>query len=501
MIGLVLCRWSCEGRGKTMEFGAAPRTRPPLEALAAQTFSRITEARRVDGNTIRLLRDGSENYPLWLEAIAAAQTTVHLENYFIEEDEVGHCFADALAGAARRGLRVRVLYDWLGCKARTSRQFWNRLESAGVEVRSYNPPRLDNPLGWISRDHRKLLCLDGQLAFAGGLCIGHDWKGDAGRGVAAWRDTALEIRGPAVLPLESAFADSWAAAGPPLPPGQVIAPRQESLSGAVPVWVIAGKPGSMGLYRLEQVVAEFAERSLWLSDAYFVATTAYVRALCGAARNGVDVRLLVPGSSNFPAVQGLSRLGYRPLLAAGVRVFEWNGPMMHAKTAVADGCWSRIGSSNSNISSWIANRELDLVVDDAGFAKEMEAMYELDLENATEMIFQSGRIHAAGATHPSAMPPRVRRTASAGRLIAGTVGFASAVGASLSQKRPVGPTEGYILAAAGAILLGLALVAATLPRLIAYPIAALGAWIGLTLVIRAYKLRVAARVASSRERP
>ncbi|HXP96191.1 MAG TPA: phospholipase D-like domain-containing protein, partial [Telmatospirillum sp.] len=252
-----------------------------------QTFSRVTDATRSDGNAIRLLCNGAENYPAWLDAIRAARMTVHLENYFIEEDEVGGAFADALIAAVSRGVRVHVLYDWIGCKVRTSRHFWDRLRQQGIDVRCYNPPAFDNPLGWISRDHRKLLCIDGQLAFAGGLCIGHDWQGDKSRGVAAWRDTAIEVRGPAVMQLEAAFADSWAAAGPPLK-AEDQAKTPESC-GSLAMWVIAGKPGSMGLYRLEQLVAEFAEKSLWLTDAYFVATTAYVRALCRAARDGVDV--------------------------------------------------------------------------------------------------------------------------------------------------------------------------------------------------------------------
>ena len=120
-----------------------------------------------------------------------------------------------------------------------------------------------------------------------------------------------------------------------------------------------------------KLVAEIAERSLWLTDAYFVGTTGYVRALSGAARAGVDVRLLVPGSNDWPVVGALSRAGYRSLLEAGVRVFEWNGPMLHAKTAVADGCWSRVGSSNSNLASWTSNRELDVTIQDAEFAARM----------------------------------------------------------------------------------------------------------------------------------
>ncbi len=291
----------------------------------------------------------------------APRRAVHLENYIIEEDEVGAAFAAALIRARQRGVACKVIYDWLGCLARTSQAFWRRLAEAGVEVRHYNPPRFVNPVRLISRDHRKILCIDGALAFTGGLCIGHDWVGNPARGVPPWRDTAVEIRGPAVADIEAAFADSWGfVGGGRLPPAAAPVPA----AGGCDVSVIAGRPEAMGLYRLEQLVAAVAARSLWLTDGYFVATTAYVRALGGAARMGVDVRLLVPGSSNWPLVGALSKAAYRPLLQAGVRVFEWNGPMLHAKTAVADGCWTRIGSSNSNLASWVSNRELDVTSTD-----------------------------------------------------------------------------------------------------------------------------------------
>ncbi len=397
-----------------------------LEALAAKAFSRVADTKKAGGNAVRLLRDGNENYPLWLAAIAGAKTTVHLENYLIQEDPTGRSFADALIEAAGRGVGVRVIYDWLGCRSKTSAGFWERLRAAGVEVRCYNLPHLHSPLGWISRDHRKVLCVDGQIGFTGGLCIGQDWAGTPARRKAPWRDTAVEIRGPAVAYLEIAFADSWSATGAAMPPGEVPDIDKIAPAGDLGMLVIAGRPDSMGLYRLEQLIAETAERSLWLADAYFVATTGYVRALGAAARDGVDVRILVPGSSNIPIVRALSMSSYRPLIEAGVRVFEWNGPMMHAKTAVADGCWARVGSSNSNLSSWIANRELDVTIQDADFAKQMETMFERDLENAIEIVLDSGRLRSSvprklrpgAATRRGAnasMWPRRRRARSGSR--------------------------------------------------------------------------------------
>jgi cardiolipin synthase len=461
----------------------------PLEALAGSGFVRLADARQSDGNRIELLRDGPQTFPRWLDAIDQAERTVHLENYILQEDAVGGAFADALIRAAQRGVRCRVLYDWLGCRRRTSKPFWERLRRSGIEVRCYNPPALWHPLIWISRDHRKVLCVDGRVGFTGGLCIGHDWMGDPARGIPPWRDTAIAIEGPAVADLEATFADSWKHEGGA--PEDMGVPDNTPESGTLKAWVIAGVPNSMGLYRLEQLVAEIAERSLWLTDAYFAATTGYVHALCGAARAGVDVRLLVPGSSNFPVVRALSLAEYRPLLEAGVRVFEWNGPMLHAKTAVSDGCWSRVGSSNSNLASWITNRELDITIHDRDFARQMEEMYERDLENATEIVLQSNSVRSVAADkQPSNKGVSAERgDARRGRLLAGTVGIGSSVGATLIGRRTLGPAESGMLAAAGAVLAALGIVALIFPPILAYPFGLVAAWLGSVLLIRAWNTR------------
>jgi cardiolipin synthase len=251
-------------------------------------------------------------------------------------------------------------------------------------------------------------------------------------------------------------------------------------------WVIAGRPDSLGLYRLEQLVAEIAETSLWMTDAYFVATTGYVHALCDAARAGVDVRLLTPGSSNFPVVRAMSLAQYRPLLQAGVRVFEWNGPMLHAKTAVSDGCWSRVGSSNSNLASWISNRELDITIHDRDFARKMEEMYLRDLENATEIVLKANRVRS---TVPGRDIAPDDKNARRGRFLAGAFGMGSSVGATLTRRRALGPAEAGILTAGGLSLIALGLLALVFPIILAYPVALVGIWIGAVLLSRAFKTR------------
>jgi cardiolipin synthase len=458
-----------------------------LDSLVSETFCRVADSQCSTGNQVRLLRDAAQTYPAWLAAINNAKTTLDLENYIIQEDATGDEFSAALIAAAGRGVQCRVLYDWLGCLTRTSNKFWRRLTEAGIELACYNPPHMAKPFGWISRDHRKVLCADDDLAFTGGLCIGHDWAGDPARNIPPWRDTAIEIRGPAVWHMKAAFADSWQEAGGK--PSTVTFPSPKgTVQGAVDISLIAGRPNSMGLYRLEQLIAEIAEAKLWLADGYFVATTGYIQALSGAARAGVDVRLLVPGSSDWPLVGALSQSAFRPLLEAGVRIFEWNGPMMHAKTAVADGSWTRIGSSNSNLASWISNRELDITINNKALAAQMEAMYEDDLQNSTEVILTRGR---SGVMRPQSSTgekfPR-RGQISAGRLLSGAIGFGSTLTASFSQHRALGPAEFLLLAGGGFLLLLLGLAAFFLPRLIAYPIAIVAFWFAADLAIKSFKL-------------
>ena len=248
----------------------------------------------------------------------------------------------------------------------------------------------------------------------------------------------------------------------------------------------------MGLYRFDQLIAALARESLWLTDAYFVGTTAYVQALIDAARDGVDVRLLVPGSSDIPVAKALSRAGYRPLLEAGIRVFEWNGPMLHAKTAVADGRWARIGSSNLNLASWAGNWELDVAVEDARFAGEMQAMFEADLKGATEIVLDVDRVHSAGPR------PRPRR-GSPGRLAAGAVGLGSAVGAAITDNRVLGPAEAKVMAVSGTVLVVLAATAIAFPRVVTIPLSVLAAWVAVTLLVRAARLAAARRRQTSRQ--
>ena len=447
-----------------------------------RAFARIADSDLRLGNAIVLLRDSKENYPAWLKAICSAERVIHFENFIIADDDTGRLFGEALIERARAGVRVRVLYDWLGSTWRALPPFWKRLRNAGIEVRVFNPPRLTDPF-WIRRNHRKLITVDGRIGFVSGLCISDSWEG---KEAEPWRDTGLSLQGPIVADLDMAFAESWAIAGAPLPRDEIADASRIPTAGTVPARVICGQPGMFRAYRLDQFIAATAQRNLWLTDAYFVATTSYVQALGEAARDGVDVRLLVPGSSDVPALQPVVRAGYRSLIEAGIRVYEWNGSMLHAKTAVADSRWARVGSTNLNLASWATNWELDVVVEDPTFGEAMEAMYLQDLANATEIVpgWQSRRRQARN------MRSRRTRRKKGGvrRLAAGALALSGSIGKAVGS-RSLTATEASSVAIIGFALLALAILITLFPVLIVSPVVIALAWLGLALLIRAFRLK------------
>jgi cardiolipin synthase len=451
-------------------------------------FSRAAGAGLIAGNHVRLLEDGRENYPAWLAAIRSARKQVHFENYFVLDDEVGNELAEAFVAKAREGVRVRVLYDWLGGLGKTSRAYWRKLRAAGVEVRVHNPPVLSSPHRWLSRDHRKTLTVDGAVGFVSGLCVGKMWVGDPKSNVVPWRDTGVEIRGPAVAEIAKAFARNWALAGPPLPEGDgVLEPPPPA--GDVSLRIVSSDPATASMLRLDQLVASIARRRLWLTDAYYSGISSYVQALRAAALDGVDVRLLVPGATDIPILKPFSRAGYRTLLEAGVRVFEWNGAMLHAKTAVADCRWARVGSTNLNAASWLGNWELDAVVEDAAFATRMEEAYLRDLENSTELVLdERHKLCAPGRSRQPRAPIR-RGSGSAGAVAAGALRIGNAVGTVLTNRRVLGPIEWRLTSGVGLALCALSLLIALFPRAFAYPVAALGLWGSVLLLWKAIRLR------------
>ena len=466
------------------------KTLSELRILADQAFSRTAGAPLISGNKVRLLRDATENYPAWLDAIRSAQRHIYFENYIIHSDDIGQQFATALSARAREGVCVRLIYDWFGSFDTASYHFWKSLRQSGVEVRCFNPPRLDSPFGWVSRDHRKVLAVDSHVAFVTGLCVGRSWAGDPARGIEPWRDTGIQIEGPAVIEVEQSFATMWAGMGSPISPGEILQlDKDVPAPGDVALRIVATIPNMAGVYRLDQLIAAVARHSIWLTDPYFVGTAAYVEALKAAAGDGVDVRLLVPRANDVPLMRAVSRAGFRGLLEGGVRIFEWNGLMMHAKTAVADGRWARVGSTNLNLVSWMGNWEMDVVAEDERFAREMESMFVEDLARSTEIVLQDKRSVRPAAPQAFTKPKLNAPTGSAGRAATGVLRIGNAVGAAIANRRTLGPAEARIMFGVGWVLLLITSIVALWPRILEIPLVALGGWLGISLLIRAYRLR------------
>ena len=359
----------------------------------ARGLWRIAAADVSSGNHVHLLRDGPATFDAMLELIDNAATSVALESYIFRSDEVGHRFAEALTRAASRGVEVRLLLDWVGIRG-TSRKFIKSLERAGIKVSVFNPPGFRRWLGAVPRDHRKLLVVDGAVGVTGGVGVGREWTtGILKQHRSRWRDTAVKIEGPAARDMAQAFDHMWRrmhqkerrgshrflrrpARGAHLDP----ATDEPALVG-----IVEGEPLKLRVSRALQIQAISARRSIWIATAYFTPSWSEVEALNGAARDGVDVRILVPSRNDHPWVSLLARRYYRRLLSNGVRIWEWRGEMMHAKTSVVDGRWVRVGSTDFNPLGVAINYELDAVIEDARLGEEAERMFLADLDGSREV--------------------------------------------------------------------------------------------------------------------
>ena len=462
---------------------ALPRDLPSLRAVADQVFSRTAGAPLVEGNATRVLRDATENYPVWNDAITSARTSVHVEMYIIHRDEVGRRFVSLLAEKARQGVAVRLIYDWFGCGFGPMLGLFTPLIRAGGDVRVFNPPALSSTLGWLRRDHRKLIVVDGRVAFVSGLCVGQMWQGRPEKKLEPWRDTGVEIVGPAVAHAEEAFAESWRMAGGR---AEDIAIPNGDRRGSVSLRLIPTEPFTGSMLRLDMLVTALARRSLWLTDAYFIGTFAYIEALRRAAHDGVDVRLLVPQNSDVGWTVPAARSLYRPLLEAGVRIFEWNGTMVHSKTAIADSRWARIGSTNLNVNSWFGNWELDVAVEDEGVAGTLAAHYLEDLDRSTEIVLQTYRL--AARPRPTSARPASRRYRSSRRVVRTVTDVGRSLGAAVTGNRRLEDFEAGPVIATALVLTALAALAFFMPAALAWPFGALALWTAITFFAEAWGL-------------
>lgn len=337
------------------------------------------------GNRIQLLRDGSATFPAMLEAISGARQHVNLASYLFAGDATGRLFASALAEKARSGVQVNLLYDAIG-SSDTPRELFDRLEEAGVNVVEYHPIRpWKARWGWWRRDHRKILVVDGRTGFAGGVNIADDYQPPE-KGGGGWRDTHLRVEGPAVADLQRFFIAVWRRAGgrrlpkksylPPLPRA---GPTPARVVGNTLLW------NRWAIRKAALVAFRAARRSIWIANAYFVPDGAILGEILRARARGVDVRIMVPHQSDVPIVSAATRAHYTMLLDEGIRVFEWSGPMLHAKTMTVDGMWSAVGSFNLDRWSLTNNLEVSVNVFDTVVSAELERMFEDDMGRCEEI--------------------------------------------------------------------------------------------------------------------
>ena len=352
------------------------------------------------GNNVALLQDGAATYSAMFAAIRKAQDHINLESYIIEDDEIGRQFADLLLEQQGRGVQVNIIYDSVGGLG-TPKAFFERLTRGGIEVLEFNPI---NPLAaktpWLinNRDHRKLLVVDGRTAFIGGINISsvHSSGSIARRPVKAapnafaWRDTDIQIEGPVVGELQKLFVATWEKQrGKPLSPRKYF--PELHAQGKDIVRAIGSTPDdpySLIYLTLISAIGN-AEREVQLTNAYFVPDPQLVKSLIDAAGRGVDVKLILPSHSDSEVVFHAGRSHYSSLLERGVKIYERVGAVLHSKTAVIDGVWSTVGSTNLDWRSFLDNDEINAVIIGREFAQQMQAMFARDLKASTAIDLQS----------------------------------------------------------------------------------------------------------------
>lgn len=346
-------------------------------------------------NQVDLLIDGPQTYDSMKEAIESAEHYVLLESYIFADDEVGQMFGDLLARRSREGVTVKVIYDSFG-SANSNPSFFADMEAAGVTLLEFNvvnPLEGDTPLDFNYRNHRKILVVDGRVAFTGGINLSStyssssSWPEPADLKTSGWRDTHIAVRGPAVSGFQELFLENWQKIGGEVS-ARLQAQHEHDKEGVELVAIISSQGGDevqSEIFEAYLHAMNVATKRIWVTQAYFVPGDRFMSHLVHAAQRGVDVRVLVPGVSDSDMVLNASRSRYKELLKGGVAVYERQNALLHAKTAVIDGLWSTVGSSNLDYRSFVHNDEVNAVILGRQFALEMEAQFDKDLEESREI--------------------------------------------------------------------------------------------------------------------
>jgi cardiolipin synthase A/B len=394
-------------------------------ARAAQTPEQLAFVRQVNaleyaltgrplvgGNEVDLLVDGPQSHDAQLAEIAKARHHVHLITYIMTDDKLAQRYLAALVDRRKHGVIVRFMFDSVGGRT-TGKEYLEKFAKAGIEVREYGPmnPAKSKGKDWslTRRHHRKILVVDGKVAFTGGINISDEYRSSSsGSGSAAggWRDTHVRIRGPGVAQFQKLFFESWQPGGEKIPADDAYWPKLRRQGDEFVRAVnqqgndlhdIALQPVSdltksekeiakrQAIYGSYLAAMKSARQRIWITQAYFIPNKEFIGVITAAARRGVDVRVLVPSVSDIQTMVHASRFHYQPLLEAGAHIFEYQGPMLHAKTAVIDSVWATVGSSNLDFRSFIHNDEANAIIIGHAFGAKMEQMFNDDLGRAKEI--------------------------------------------------------------------------------------------------------------------
>ncbi len=369
------------------------RSGAPTDVLERHTavVESVTESPLTKGNKVTLLADGQAAYAAMFKAIEGARDHINLETFIIDDDDVGRKFSDLLLKKQAEGVQVNLIYDSVGSFTNAA-AFFQRLRDGGIQVVEFNPVKHGN-LFLVHLDHRKILIVDGKTVIAGGINISSVYSSKvsgrhnkvAGRDKddktpLPWRDTDVQIEGPAVAEFQKLFLDTWSKQNGPKLSERNYYPKMKEDGNAL-VRVIGSTPGSDNRITFIVYVAAitFAEHSIHLTNAYFIPDDQILKAFTDAARRGVDTKIILPGTTDSEVALYAARYNYSELLKAGVKIYERRNALMHAKTAVIDGVWSTVGSTNLDYRSLLSNDEVNAVVLSREFAAEMEKAFAKDL--------------------------------------------------------------------------------------------------------------------------
>jgi cardiolipin synthase len=375
------------------------RSVAPTDILERHTavVESVTESPLTKGNKVTLLADGQAAYAAMFKAIQSAGDHINLETFIIDDDDVGREFSDLLLKKQAEGVQVNLIYDSVGSFTAPA-AFFQRLRDGGIQVVEFNPI---NPLkargDWILAhpDHRKILIVDGKIAITGGINISSVYssklsgRDEDDRTPLPWRDTDVQIEGPAVAEFQKLFLDTWSRQNGPERSGRNYYPRMKE-DGSALVRVVGSTPGSDNRITFIVYVAAitFAEHSIHLTNAYFIPDDQILKAFADAARRGVDVKIILPGATDSTLALYAAQYNYSELLESGVKIYERRNALLHAKTAVIDGVWSTVGSTNLDYWSLLSDDEVNAVILSPEFAAEMEKTFARDLAESHQIKWE-----------------------------------------------------------------------------------------------------------------